>query len=123
MTEGMTSTSEVERNKAPSESSCTTSALSPSTRHTARRRPTVVRGSYVTLSSNTRRTPPPVWVLCQAQPNGRGRDALTPARPCPLVTGRGPPGPGPPYRTSSSRHEGLAVFLHRRDLAVPAGHG
>src|SRR5437868_14148377 len=44
---------------APAASSCTTSALPPSTRHTARRRPTVVSGSYVTLSSSTRRTVPP----------------------------------------------------------------
>src|SRR6516162_1428596 len=139
----MTSTSEVERNKAPSESACTTSALSPSTRHTARRRPTVVSGSYVTLSSNTRRTPPPAWVLCQAQPNGRGPHALPRARrptgrvvataaphPGALAVrrpgrspGRDPPAPAPPHRTPSSRHQGLAVLLYRRDLAVPAGHG
>src|SRR5260370_29935155 len=53
----MARTTEVERSKLPSASSCTTSAFSPSTRHTARCRPTVVNGSYVTLSSSTRRTP------------------------------------------------------------------
>src|SRR5713101_3089939 len=53
----MARTTEVERSKLPSASSCTTSAFSPSTKHTARRRPTVVNGSYVTLSSSTRRTP------------------------------------------------------------------
>src|SRR6266487_1023692 len=66
----MASTTEVDRSSVPPASSWTTSALSPSTRHTARRRPTVVSGSYVTLSSSTRRTPPPAWCAHQAQPNG-----------------------------------------------------
>ena len=46
--------------------SCTTPAFSPSTRHTARCRPTVVSGSYVTLSSSTRRTRASCLVRWQA---------------------------------------------------------
>src|SRR6266487_686367 len=73
----MASTTEVDRSSVPPASSWTTSALSPSTRHTARRRPTVVSGSYVTLSSSTRRTPPPAWCAHQAQPNGLPAPAPT----------------------------------------------
>src|SRR5215470_1458998 len=143
MTEGMTRTSDVERNKAPSESSCTTSAFSPSTRHTARRRPTVVRGSYVTLSSSTRRTPPPtVGVLCQAQPNGRDWQSLTLRAPQQLHCQPRGPQPGSPGTRSrcshmSGRravmlpvpspgslgaHQRLAVLAYGEELAMPPGH-
>src|SRR5215469_4356617 len=85
MTDGIASTNDAERSSVPPSSSWTTSAFSPRTRHTARRRPTVVRGSYVTLSSSTRRTPPPtVGVQCQAQPNGPGRQSLTLSAPLQL---------------------------------------
>src|SRR6478736_3951758 len=54
---------------APAASSCTTSAFPPSTRTTALRRPTVVSGSYVTLSSSTRRTAPPAEVGRLSEPH------------------------------------------------------
>src|SRR5215472_15649097 len=114
MTEGMTSTSDVERNKAPSESSCTTSALSPRTRHTARRRPTVVSGSYVTLSSNTRRTLPPAWVCC-------AKDSLT-GWPRPALTHSSPSHRTASRAALSGAHQRLAVFAHGADLTVPPGH-
>ena len=55
LTEGAATVTLAECNSSPP-LSWTTSALPQSTRHTARRRPTVVSGSYVTLSSSTRRT-------------------------------------------------------------------
>src|SRR5579862_3719066 len=69
MTDGVTSRTEAACNTAPPVSSCTTSALPPSTRHTARRKPTVVSGSYVTLSSSTRRTAPPAGVGRLSEPH------------------------------------------------------
>ncbi len=56
ITEGAGSRVVAECSSMPSASACSTSAFSPSTRQTARCKPTVVSGSYVMLSSNTRRT-------------------------------------------------------------------
>ncbi len=55
MTEGTASFTEAEWRTWPPGSSCRISALSASTRPTARRRATVVSGSYVMLSSSTLR--------------------------------------------------------------------
>src|ERR1700679_662056 len=57
MTDGVVKVTDAECRVAPAVSSWTTSAFPLSTRHTARRSPTVVSGSYVTLSSRTLRTP------------------------------------------------------------------
>src|SRR5262249_40629086 len=54
---------------APAVSSWTTSALPQSTRHTALRKPTVVSGSYVTLSNSTRRTAPPAGAGRLSEPH------------------------------------------------------
>ena len=85
ITDGVARTIDEERSKAPSASSCTTSAFSPSTRHTARRRPTVVNGSYVTLSSKTRRTPASCPVCKPGVPVKPGVLAMN------RVTGNDPP--------------------------------
>src|SRR5215469_16717477 len=116
MTDGIASTSDAERSIVPPTSSCTTSAFSPSTRHTARRRPTVVRGSYVTLSSNTRRTPPPAWV-CSAKHSLTGTTAAPNTRRTPVTRMR--PRKRPPVLGA---HQCLAVFADRAELAVPPGH-
>src|SRR6266704_613995 len=55
MTEGTASFTEAECNMSPDDSLCNMSAFSAKTRPTARCRQTVVRGSYVMLSSNTLR--------------------------------------------------------------------
>src|SRR5262249_60947223 len=39
-----------------------------------------------------------------------------------VAPGGAPPAPAPHHRTSSSRHQGLAVLLDRPEFAVPAGH-
>src|SRR5215510_14385907 len=53
----------------PAASSWTISALPQSTRQTALRKPTVVSGSYVTLSNSTRRTAPPAGVGRLSEPH------------------------------------------------------
>src|SRR6266487_4059139 len=55
MTEGTASLTDAECNISPDDSLCKISAFSAKTRPTARCRQTVVRGSYVMLSSNTLR--------------------------------------------------------------------
>src|SRR6266849_4555993 len=55
MTEGTASLSEAECSTSPDDSLCRISAFSARTRPTARCRQTVVRGSYVMLSSSTLR--------------------------------------------------------------------
>src|SRR5215467_4483397 len=138
MTDGIASTNEAERSSVPPASSWTTSAFSPSTRHTARRRPTVVRGSYVTLSSNTRRTPPPtLGVLCQAQPNGLGWQSLTLSAPQQLhcqprgpqpgsfryapKASRGAPRPLPEHVPGAARRVAASRAAARRVAASRAG--
>src|SRR5215510_7366548 len=103
MTDGIASTNEAERSSVPPASSWTISAFSPSTRHTARRRPTVVRGSYVTLSSSTRRTPASRLVR-------HAKDSLTGAAGRPQQ---------PRNRGLLAPDQRFAVLADGPDLAVP----